>query len=103
MTFVRVVSSVRDGVEINRNYKVVLLCRIDTEKKITDGEWFGYVQNENEAIIPFVLRNQNKFIYGEQYTPEATNITEKLIEVGTLFTVFSETEPTYEIESVHTF
>lgn len=108
MGFCRVIAASKEGGIVENNYKFAILCMVSESGKIEPGEWFGYAQNEN-IIYPFVLKeNGPRFICfygGEEHYSESTNIEDKLIEMGALFTIFSKeaVESIYQIISIHRY
>ncbi len=109
MNIVRVMAVSREGGHRNTNLKVTLLCAINANNQMEDGEWMGYIKNES-VLYPFILKNRNSCFYGgEEYSFEPTNIGLGPIEVGRFFTISSspgETESwesTYEIVSCHSY
>ena len=110
MNIVRVIAVLREGGYPNENYKFVLLCGINANHQIEDGEWMGYIKNESE-FHPFILRDSSCFYGDEEHNFEPTNIGDRhhLVEVGGLFTVSNQPhtdEPwqsTFEIVSCHAY
>lgn len=103
MNIVRVQAICREDGHTHKNFKFVLMCGIGASRQIEDGEWMGYVKNES-VLWPFILKQGSSCFYGgEEHSFEPTNIGLGSIEVGRLFTIFSqpgEVEPwesTYEI------
>lgn len=112
MRIVRVKAVVREGLQIFNEDKLILLCAIDEQDALTDGEWFGYTKDEN-GRHPFILEQRKQFFFGADggdIIVESTNIKDKQIKVGALFTVFTpsmvpsgrDDETTFEITTVHT-
>ena len=109
MNIVRVMAVFREGGHSYKNLKVTLLCAINANNQIEDGEWIGYIKNES-VLYPFILKNGTSCFYGgEEHSFEPTNIGLGPIKVGRLFTISSspsETkswESTYEIVSCHSY
>lgn len=111
MQIVRILAAYRDGGYSHKDYKLVLMCGIDEQRRIVEGEWMGYAQNE-ALYYPFILKaNESpEFFYGgEDNSSEPTNLSSDPIEVGRFFTVFSPKgeieswEATYEIVSCHAY
>jgi hypothetical protein len=108
MKVVRIVAVQRGSGHTYDDYAVVLLCALDDNGYIANGEWYGCVKNEAETL-PFVLQRGERFFYGgegQHFTP--TNIGKRPIAVGSYFTVFNsptedEAEYIYEIKSCHAF
>jgi hypothetical protein len=107
MRIVRVVAAFREGGHSHKNYRFVLVCGIDANQHLTDGEWMAYIQNES-IFWPFILKNGDSCFYGgEEHYAEPTNIGCSEVEVGRFFTLSSppgEPKPrqsTYEIVSCH--
>jgi hypothetical protein len=102
MPIVRVVAVSKEQGVTYKDFKVVLLCGVDDQRRITDGEWFGYVKNES-VVHPFLLVRGERFMYGgEEHSFEQTNIGTKSLEIGSQFTlVSSDGEHPYEITSVY--
>ena len=109
MNIVRVVAVFRDGGHSNKNYSLVLLCGINESHQIEDGEWMGYIKND-DVFYPFILRDGKSFFYGyEEHSFERTNIGQGSIEMGRFFTIWSQPgeneaeESTYEVVSCHVY
>ncbi len=107
MTTVRIVAAEREGGRKNASYKIILVCQIDQARHIVPGEWFGCVKNEN-ITHPFVLQRSLSFYYGgEEHWQEPTNIGQRQIAQGSLFTLSNDPrdpekfEATYEITTIH--
>jgi hypothetical protein len=99
----------REGGHSYNNYKFFLLCGINADLQIEDGEWMGYFINET-VHWPFILKNGKSCFYGgEEHSYEPTNIGSSSINVGRLFTISSSPseitpwEATYEITSCHVY
>ena len=105
--FVRVTAICRGDGKSWPEYTVTLLCGLDENDNIADGQWFGYLRNV-AALNPFILEGEHEeFIYGGiPKCMEKSNIKKKKILPRELFTVFSpyengEIEETmYEINTV---
>lgn len=104
MNIVRVMSLWMDGGVVQEQYKIVLLCGIDEQQRILDGEWMGYVKNDGISH-PFILKSQNKLFFygGDEHDFQSTNIGEKFIRVGHYFSLFEDSESTYKITNVHPY
>jgi hypothetical protein len=108
MKIVRILAECLEGGVRFGNYKFVLICGLNEHDKIENGEWLGYLRND-EIHYPFLLKNKSCFYGGEEHESEPTNIVDKVIELGGQFTIFngpgnSETwESTYEIISCHEY
>lgn len=109
MPIARIVAIYKEGGHAYKEYKIVLVCKINEDGRISDGEWFGCVKS-NAVIYPFVLQNGDRFLYGyEENTFEPTNIGSRTIAEGEYFTVISapntneESEGVYQITSVHRY
>lgn len=109
MPIVRIVAVSKEGGHAYEDYKIVLVCQINEDRRISEGEWFGCV--ESEAVsYPFVLQNGDKLFYGyEKNAFESTNIGKRTIAKGEYFTLTSkpntndDSEGVYQITSVHTY
>lgn len=107
--FVRVVAALREGGQTNEQCKFYLLCGIDSEKKILQGQWMGYYKN-GDVWYPFVFethREQLFFGWDEHYA-EKTNICKRVMQAETMFTVSGVEngemwEHTYQILTVHAY
>lgn len=109
MPIVRVVAVSKEGGHLYKDYKIMLVCQINDDGRIAEGEWFGCVKFESISY-PFVLQNGNRLFYGyEENTYEPTNIGSRLIAEGEYFTVSSapntndESEGVYQITHVHRY
>ena len=109
MAFIRMVAVYKENGIINEDWKVILLCNVDEQFYITDGEWFGYVK-DCDHIYPFVLQKTSVLFYGgDEHSYETSNLDNRQIVVGNYFSVFSSPdesehiESAYEIASVHNF
>ena len=109
MNFVRVQAVLREGGHSHKNSKLVLLCAINVNRQLEDGEWTGYIKNEL-VRWPFILENGKSCSYGgEEHYFEPTNLGLGPIEVGRFFTISSPPgeanvwESTYEITSCHVY
>lgn len=109
MHIVRIVAEFRDGGHSHENYKFVLVCGIDANQHLVEGEWMGYIQNES-ILWPFILKNGNSCFYGgEEHYAEPTNVGHGEIQAGRFFTLSNppgEAMPwqsTYEIVSCHKY
>ena len=111
MQIVRVSAAYKEGGHSHQDYKLVLVCGIDKQRKVVAGEWMGYAQN-GTIYYPFIFKanEPSEFLYGgEENYSEPTNLSRATIEAGALFTVFNpedETpawESTYEIVSFHAY
>lgn len=101
MKLVRVTAEYREGSHRHRDYRIVVLCGIDQAHRLAQGEWFGYVRNE-DIFYPFVLRRGTEFFYGgDEHWAEPTNIGEREIEVGEHFTLFNSPHDTERFEAVY--
>ncbi|HEI8864924.1 TPA: hypothetical protein SLG40_000376 [Serratia odorifera] len=103
----------------NTKDTITLLCGVDDENQIRQGEWFGVVKNDDgrgdESNYPFTLHvdyQQNAFYldygYDDVDARQLQNIDihqRPLAEKG-VFTIFDEEEDeefTYQITSVHLY
>lgn len=109
MKFVRIFATCRDDEEDI----IIILCQLKSSNKIDKKiEGFGYIEDWNDESsihekYPFILRYKKKkggiFNYGDWSTEhETTNIFDKIIKAGELFTRFNEDgdEFTYEIKNI---
>ena len=109
MKVVRIVAVPRDSGHTYDDYTIVLLCGLDDNGYIVNGEWYGCVRNEAETL-PFVLQRGERFFYGgEDQNFTHTNIGTRPIGTGSYFAVFGsatedeEEEYIYQIKSCHAF
>ena len=109
MKTVRMVSTFREGGFGQTDYKLVILCGVNEQNNIEDGEWMGYIKNES-LLHPFILKEGKILTYGgEDNYLEMTNLGSKQIKEGTFFTITNNPrdpeswESTYEIISIHTY
>ncbi|MDP3281733.1 MAG: hypothetical protein Q8M57_11920 [Nitrosomonas sp.] len=106
MRLFRILAECREGGENLQDYKLVLICGLNSENKMEDGEWLGYLKNER-TYYPFILKDKACFYGGEEHEYEPTNLPEKIIEKGCFFTISNgprdiETwESTYQITSCY--
>jgi len=88
MRFVRILARNRVGGRPTSN-RFVLVCALDGER-IVDGEWFGkqvYPEDEGGELA-IIVREGREIRYPAGFW--RTNIGQKRIAVGELFTVFGE-------------
>ena len=109
MPIVRIVAVSKEDGYAYKDYKIVLVCQINGNGYISEGEWFGCVKFESVSY-PFILQNGSRLFYGyEENTFESTNIGSKIIAKDEYFTVSSapntsdESEGIYQITSVHQY
>ena len=109
MPIVRIVAISKEGGHAYKDYKIVLVCQINENGHISDGEWFGCVYFESVSY-PFVLQNGSRLFYGyEKNEFEPTNIGSRTIAEGEYFTVSSapntndDSEGIYQITSIHRY
>ena len=109
MRIVRLSAVFREGGCSHRNFRFVLVCGVDENCRISDGEWMGYIKNES-IFWPFILKNSNSCFYGgEEHYAEPTNIGDDEVKSGRFFTLSSPPgEPTpwqstYEIVTCHPY
>lgn len=109
MRIVRVVAVFREGGHSHQNYKFVLICGIDANGRLIDGEWMGYIENDS-VFWPFILKGGESCFYGgEEHCAEPTNLGRGDIQVGRCFTLSSPpaertpSESTYELVSCHPY
>lgn len=109
MYIARIVAVFREGGHSHKNFRFVLVCGIDSNQRLTDGEWMGYIQNQS-ILWPFILTNGDSCFYGgEDHYAEQTNVRQGEIQVGRFFTLSSQPgeatawQSTYEIISCHTY
>ncbi|EIU5019222.1 TPA: hypothetical protein ACGJ68_007004 [Pseudomonas aeruginosa] len=101
MAFSRIIAIHKDGGHLQHEYKAIILCHINEQNKISDGEWFGYIKNES-ITYPFVLQRGQQLFYGnEAQWFEPTNIGSRKIEVGGYFTIFNSPEDSEPFESIY--
>ncbi len=107
MRVVRIVAEWRKDGHRESAYKFCFVCGLNTEALIVDGEWMGYIK-EDKTYWPFILRNGNACFYGgNEPWSERTNIGQRPMRVGEMFTVDAP-EPgegpyTYEVTSCHLY
>lgn len=109
MRIVRVVAVFREGGHSHQNYKFVLICGIDANGRLIDGEWMGYIENDS-VLWPFILKSGDScFFGGEEHYAEPTNFGLGDIKVGRYFTLASPPgelapwESTYEVLSCYPY
>ena len=107
---VRVVAKYVEHESPAGNYRLVLVCGLDENQRIAEGEWMGYTHNNSEHY-PFLLQRDPfacLFLGGEEKYCEPTTLFEGPIESGATFTVSNSPKSKdqwsveYEITSVHT-
>ena len=107
---VRIVAKYVENDSPAGNYRFVLLCGIDENGRIAEGEWLGYTHN-NDQYFPFLLQRTPYpciFLGGEEKYFEPTSIFQSRIEVNSIFTISNspgsneEWSSVYKITSVHT-
>jgi hypothetical protein len=103
----RVIAILKQGGHTYKDNKIVLLCHVNEQCHISDGEWFGYVRNES-VHNPFILQEGKRFFYGDvEHSFQPTNIGSRPIVVGSYFTLRNSPSDTeiseiiYEITSTH--
>lgn len=109
MPIVRIVAVSKEGGHTYKDYRIMLVCHINQNKRISEGEWFGCFKFDSVSY-PFVLQSGNRLFYGhKENTFEPTNIGSRTIVEGEYFTVSSapntndESEGVYQITSVHQY
>jgi hypothetical protein len=115
MPVARIVASYSE----NDKDTITLLCGVDEENQIRQGEWFGVVKNDDgrgdESNYPFTLHvdyQKNSFYldYGfddaESRQIQKTDIHAKPLAEKGFFTIFDEEEGeefSYRINSIHLY
>lgn len=107
---VRLVAKYSEGKTPSGNYRFVIVCGIDDENRIVEGEWMGFIHN-NDVYHPFRLERSPKYqlnFGGEEKYYEPTTLGATSIEVGNQFTVSNHPDDvkgdwtvSYCITSVH--
>jgi hypothetical protein len=81
MRVVRIVAEWRKDGHRESAYKFCLVCGLNTDALIADGEWMGYIK-EDQTYWPFILRNGNACFYGgNEPWSERTNIGQRPMRV----------------------
>lgn len=92
---VRVACVMRHGGTAQRDYKSVFLCGLDSEHRIIDGEWLGYMRSPI-ATYPFVLEKEGSDVRlafeGGEDDKSSTTAGRVPMQPGELFTVFGSVE-----------
>ena len=90
MRLVRIVGEYKEGGEPIGS-RAVILCGVDNNGRLVDGEWFGYDRYDDGVEQPFVLRFGELFDFGgDPKEVQRTNIGQRALRVGEYFTVSSE-------------
>ena len=55
MRLIRIVGELKDAGELTGD-KVFIVCGVDHDDRIVDGEWFGYDRYSDNVEAPFILR-----------------------------------------------
>ncbi|BEN06656.1 hypothetical protein SMETH9_19820 [Serratia marcescens] len=103
----------------NENDTITLLCGVDAENQIRQGEWFGVVKNDDgrgdESNYPFTLHiDYQKDVFYLDYgyddadarQLQKTDISARPLAEKGFFTVFDEEEDeefSYRINSIHLY
>ena len=90
----RIVAKYAENESPSGNYRLVLVCGLDEQDRIADGEWMGYTHN-NDIHYPFVLSSERKeklFVGGEEKYFEITSIYDNPLKVGERFSISSAPE-----------
>ncbi|HEJ7034884.1 TPA: hypothetical protein ACKQDD_000236 [Serratia marcescens] len=103
----------------NENDTITLLCGVDAENQIRQGEWFGVVKNDDgrgdESNYPFTLYidyQKDAFYLDYGYDDadarqlQKTDISARPLAEKGFFTVFDEEEGeefSYRINSIHLY
>lgn len=98
---------------------ITLLCGVDDENQLRQGEWFGVVKNDDgrgdESNYPFTLHvdyQKNSFYLDYGYDDandrqlQTTDIQQRALEENGQFTIFDEEEGeefTYRIRTIHLY
>lgn len=102
MNLARITAEYKEGGHGYSDYRIVILCGINEDHRLAQGEWFGYVRNE-QIFYPFVLRNGKEFFYGgDKHWAEPTNIGQREMKVGTYFTLSNSPDDDKTFEAVYT-
>jgi hypothetical protein len=90
----------------------VFLCAIDSDDRIVDGEWMGYLRSP-AATYPFVLQKDGSEVAfafeGGEEDRSRTSVGRAAMKPGEFFTVFAavehqdEEELIFEIVSCHRY
>jgi hypothetical protein len=109
MTFVRVSSVlVRNGLP-SPTTTLVLQCVIDSERRIVDGDWFGWHKSKY-FNAGYAFKYRDGVVYYDSSEPTSninTNLGQRVIKVGELFSWKSvggaedTFDDTFRIEHVH--
>jgi hypothetical protein len=109
-TIVRLVAKFSENESTSGNFRLVLVCGIDAEKKIVEGEWSGFTHN-NDLHYPFVLQRspfERLYLGNDNKYYEPSNLPSTKIEVGERFHVSNHPDDPqgswtveYTITSVH--
>jgi len=99
MKIVRVLAEHKEGGERLSDYKFILVCGLDDERKVVSGEWLGYLKIES-VYYPFILTNDTCFYGGDEHEYEPINIASKNIVVGEAFTLSSHPSAEEKVEMV---
>lgn len=109
MKIVRVAAEGRDAMPDTKGFRVYVLCGLNADNTLADGEWMGYAKQKGN-IYPFVLQGGRKLIYGmEEPYFELTDLGSKRIEPDSYFTVEGAPDiddswaTVYKILSVHSY
>lgn len=102
----------------NENDTITLLCGVDAENQIRQGEWFGVVKNDDgrgdESNYPFTLHIDYQKMSSTSTTATTTptrascktDISARPLAEKGFFTVFDEEEGeefSYRINSIHLY
>jgi hypothetical protein len=79
------------------NNRFTLLCGIDGNNHLVNGEWFGYTRT-NQIEYPFVLRHGDLHLCGGENYYERTNLESHQLQVGEYFSIRSSSESKEEWE-----
>jgi hypothetical protein len=109
MKIVRVVAESRDQDPSARGLRVYLLCGLDEDGSLSDGEWMGYTKQKN-LIHAFVLESGVRLKYGgKEAYHEVTDLGSKRIAVGSYFIVEGAPEiddswaTVFQVLSIHSY
>ena len=84
MKLVRIVGEYKENGE-RTGAKAFILCGVDEDDRIIDGEWFGYARYEHGVEHPFVVRFGETLDFGsEPREVLRTNIGGRSLRVGEL-------------------
>ena len=101
MNLVRITAEYKEGGHAYSDYRIVILCGVNQDHQLAEGEWFGYVRNE-KIFYPFVLRHGKELFYGgDEPWAEPTNIGQREIAVGTHFTLSNSPDDTEVFDAVY--